>query len=93
MHERSIYGKIEEVYEKTSNTKGDLKGEYVVLLSNKYEEKKQADEICLESKLLDLIIKDCCTLKDAVNKLNSNNKEISKKDIYNASLNLKKLLK
>lgn len=93
IHERSIYGKIEEVYEKISNTKGDLKGEYVVLLSNKYEEKKQADEICLESKLLDLIIKDCCTLKDAVNKLNSNNKEISKKDIYNASLNLKKLLK
>ena len=43
--------------------------------------------------LVDIIIKEKCSIKDAIKILNEKQKDISKKDIYNASLNLKEILK
>ena len=43
--------------------------------------------------VIDLIIKNKCSLKEAIKLLNEENKDLSKKDIYNASLNLKNILK
>ena len=43
--------------------------------------------------LRDKIVKESITLKEAVDMLNKGNSNLSKKEIYNASLNLKNILK
>ena len=43
--------------------------------------------------LVDTMISNNCTLKEAVDFVNKNNSNISKKEIYNASLKLKDLFK
>lgn len=91
LHESSIYGKIEEVYEKLIENKENIKGEYVILISNEAVIKK-SEEISLEALLIDVVKKHNCTIKEAIDIINKNNKDVSKKDIYNASLNLKKII-
>lgn len=91
VHEDCIHGKIEEVYEKMKKNPNSNKGEYVILISNEVEN-KQKEDICLEALIIDVIIKEKCTVKEAISKLNENYKDISKKDIYNASLNLKNII-
>ena len=54
---------------------------------------KKEENISLEALLIDIIIKEKCSIKDAINILNDKMKDISKKDIYNASLNLKEILR
>lgn len=92
VHEHTIHGKIEEVYEKMKDDPNSLKGEYVVLINNEREKENESD-VSVEALLVDLIIKNKCSLKDAIKLLNEENKDLSKKDIYNASLNLKDILK
>lgn len=91
VHESSIYGKIEEVYEKLIENKENIKGEYVILISNEVVIEK-IEEISLEALIIDAVKKYNCTIKEAIDIVNKNNKEVSKKDIYNASLNLKKII-
>ena len=45
------------------------------------------------TKAIDKLIKEQKTIKEIVEILNKENKNISKKDLYNASLNLKQILK
>lgn len=92
IHENCIYGNIDEVYEKMMNNPNSNKGEYVILISN--------DTICdeqikmsVESLIIDEVVKNNCTIKEAIEIVNNSNKNISKKQIYNASLNLKKIIK
>ena len=92
IHEKSIYGKIEEVYEVLSNDSNALKGEYVVLISNDVIPNKE-DSNTIESLLIDKMVKNDISLKEAIDLLNEENSDISKKDIYNAGLNLKNILK
>ena len=92
VHEHTIHGKIEEVYEKMKDDPNSLKGEYVVLINNEREKENESD-VSVEALLVDLIIKNKCSLKEAIKLLNEENKDLSKKDIYNASLNLKNILK
>ena len=47
----------------------------------------------IESKLIDIIVKENKSIKEAVDILNSTNKDLRKKDIYNAGLNLKNIIK
>ena len=56
-------------------------------------EKENESDVSVEALLVDLIIKNKCSLKEAIKLLNEENKDFSKKDIYNASLNLKNILK
>ena len=92
VHESYEYGKIEDVYEKMKDNPDSLKGEYVILIQNKKKNKKE-NAISIEAMLVDIIIKEKRTIKDAIKILNEKQKDISKKDIYNASLNLKEILK
>lgn len=92
LHEKCIYGKIDEVLDKMRNDLNSLKGEYVVLISNEAVIKEESN-VSIESLIVDVMIKNNCSVKEAVNILNKENGNISKKDIYNAGLNLKNILK
>ena len=46
----------------------------------------------IEAQLIDIIIKNNVTIKEAINILNESDNTLSKKDIYNASLKLKDIL-
>lgn len=93
LHEKSFYGKIEDVYEKMSDYPSIEKGEYVILLSNNPINEQKDDNLSIEALIIDEMVKNNCTIKDAVNILNLKNKDLSKKEIYNASLKLKEILK
>lgn len=92
IHEKCTFGKIEDVYEKVLSDIESVKGEYVVLISNDVV-LKEASSLSIESMLVDIIIKERCTIKDSIDILNKSNSKFSKNDIYNASLNLKKIIK
>lgn len=95
IHERAFFGKIEDVYLKIKDDSKIEKGEYVVIIEkpNNSEEKAEIKEInSIESMLVDIMIKEKCTLKEAVLLLNKKDKNLKKNQIYDASLNLKKLM-
>lgn len=91
VYEKTTYGKIEEVEEKLKNDLNSQKGEYVVLISNVKEEQTK-NNLSLEALIIDEMKQNNCTLKEAIKLVSSKNDNISKKDIYTASLNLKKIL-
>lgn len=92
VHESCLYGNIDEIYEKMKENPDSGKGEYVVLIENE-KIKEEEQTLSIESMLVDEIVKNNCTIKEAIDIVNSKNKDISKKEIYNASLNLKKFIK
>lgn len=93
IHERSFYGNIEEVYNVIKDDPKIEKGEYVVVLEKEINEKNEIiNEMSIESMLIDVMIKEKCNLKEAIKILNSNNKTLKKNAIYEASLNLKKIV-
>ena len=94
IHERGFYGKIEEVLEKIKKDDNIEKGEYVIILqktdcSKPVEEKTNS----LESMLVDYMIKNNISIKDAIKEIVKQNSNIKKNDLYEASLNLKNMLK
>ena len=93
IHERGFYGDIDTVYNTIKEDSNIEKGEYVIILE-KHDEGKtnNEEEISIEALLVDTMIKNNISLKDAINYLNDNNKELKKNDIYKASLNLKNLI-
>ena len=94
VHEKYFYGKIEDVYKKMGLDTNSLKGEYVILISNSYKEEKNSNnDTSIESLIVDSMVKNKISLKEAIKKVNDENKSIKKNDIYEASLNLKKLFK
>ena len=90
IHEKSTYGIIEDVYNKLKNDASSLKGEYVLLINNIPEETNDTS-ISIEAMIIDKVIKDKVTIKEAVAIVNKENDNLSKKDVYNASLNLKNI--
>ena len=95
IHERGFFGNILEVYNQIQNDKDIEKGEYAVILEKEDNIDSGIDvdtNMSLESKLVDLMVKEKITLKDAITEL-SKKEKISKNEIYNASLNLKNLIK
>lgn len=91
VHENAVYGKIEEVYEKMSSNVDAEKGEYVILINNEPIISDATETISLEAKIVEEMKKNSCSLKDAIKKVSDKNEDVSKKDIYNASLNLKNM--
>ena len=93
IHERGFYGDIDTVYNTIKEDPNIEKGEYVIILEKHDEEVTNKDEtLSIEALLVDVMIKNNISLKDAINYLNDNNKELKKNDIYKASLNLKNLI-
>ena len=93
IHERNFNGKIEEVYETIKNDSNIEKGEYVVVLEKASIDKEKEDNtISYEAQIIDIMTKEQCTIKDAIKIICDNNKKIKKNDLYEASLNLKKIM-
>lgn len=93
IHERTFFGNIEEVYANIKNDEKIEKGEYVVILEKKMEKAEPVEKkgYSIEAELIDIIVKEKCDIKTAIKMLNEANKNLKKNDIYNASLNIKKI--
>lgn len=93
IHERGFFGKIEEVYLKIKDDPKIDKGEYVVVLEKKGNRAVlcSLEEKSIESLLIDVMVKEKCSLKEAISLLGSRDKNLKKNSIYDASLNLKKM--
>lgn len=92
VHEKYFYGDINVVLDKISKDSSAEKGEYVILISNEPLSEQEKDT-SLEALIVDYVIKNKTSIKDAINELNKANNNISKKDLYNAGLNLKNIFK
>ena len=94
IHERSFYGKIYDVLNIISNDSNIEKGEYVIILEkNKIiEDVIEESSLSLEAMLVDTMIKEKCSIKDAIKIICEKNKDIKKNDLYDASLNLKSII-
>lgn len=92
VHEKSISGKIEDVLNNLKDDPGVLKGEYVILISND-PSNDETKEISIEALIIDAVVKNGISIKEAINIINKEKTNLSKKDIYNAALNLKDILK
>ena len=92
LHEKTYQGDIKEVLEKLKNDEKSTLGEYTFIIE-KEEKKEEQNTISIEALLIDKIIKNNISLKEAISNLNKENDSLSKKDIYNASLKLKTMLK
>lgn len=92
LHEKNYFGSIDKVLKDLrANDKSDL-GEYTIVLEKKEKEIVVEESHTLEARLIDLMVKNSFSLKDAIEALNKD-KNLHKKDIYDASLRLKELLK
>lgn len=89
--EKKYYGTITEVLEILNNSDVAELGEYVLLIE-KEKQNTLEDTISYEALIVDEIIKNKCTIKDAI-KLVSDKYHYNKNDIYKASLNLKDIFK
>jgi len=96
--ERTYRGTPSEVLTELSQNASAKKGEYtcIALLPVKEKQEDTTPTLSLESQLVDIMIKNACNLKDAVNLLHEAQKHQrkpgEKKAIYAASLRLKELL-
>ena len=91
IHERGFYGKIEEVNDLIKNDPNIEKGEYVIILQKKEKEEIKEEKISYEALIIDTVIKNNCSIKDAIDIICENNNKIKKNDLKEASINLKKL--
>lgn len=92
VHENAVYGKIEDVYEKMSLNKDADKGEYVILINNDSSIDDKNEINSLEALIVEEMKKNSCSLKDAIKLVSDKNDNVSKKDVYNAGLNLKNMI-
>lgn len=89
--EKKYYGLADEILSELTNNPNYELGEYVLIIKkNQYSCNEKLDNISIESLLIDVIVKEKCTIKDAINKLSSSS-NYKKNELYKASLNLKKL--
>ena len=87
--EKKYYGNVTDVIKSLKDNPNSELGEYVLLIEKEQELKKD-EELSIESLIINEMIKANCTMKDAI-KLVSEKYKINKNEVYNASLNLKKL--
>ena len=91
--ERKYYGNVNQVLnDLTNNEKYEL-GEYVIIVSKNVVNTVNEEKILPEAILIDILFKNKCTMKEAINLAVFNNKDYSKNEYYNASLNLKNFFK
>ena len=91
--EKKYYGIASEVLTSLLNNKNHELGEYVIVVSKKKNNEIEEEDLSIEALLIDKLVKENCTMKDAVKLLSNEYKnKYSKNEIYDASLNIKKLL-
>jgi len=87
--EKKYYGDVSNVLKQLDSNPNKELGEYVLLIENPHIEEEK-ENISVEALIIDEMIKNNCTLKDAI-KLVSVKYHYNKNIVYNASLNLKKM--
>lgn len=92
IHEKTYYGNLDKVLNELKNNDKSELGEYTFIIEKIEKEKTKKEEISTEALLIDTMIKYNISMKDAIEKLNEISDNLSKKDIYNASLNIKKII-
>lgn len=89
--ERKYYGKTSKVLEDLQNNPNYELGEYVLVIEKNDKVLENNDNsLTIESLIVNEMIENNCTMKDAI-KLVSEKYHYNKNNVYNASLNLKKL--
>ena len=88
--EKKYYGKISDVFTILDNNPNSELGEYVLLIEKNKDVSENNEAMALESLIIDEMIKNGCTMKEAI-KLVSEKYKINKNEVYNASLKLKSL--
>lgn len=88
--EKKYYGNVHEVLKLLRESdKGEL-GEYALVVEKKKIKASNEEKVSTEALLIDCIVKNHCTMKEAI-KMVSEKYSLSKNDVYDASLKLKKL--
>lgn len=91
IHERAIFGDIDNVYQKIVNDPKIEKGEYVIVLEKaSVIVNTEKDNISYEAMIIDTMVKNACSMKEAIDILCKNN--YKKNDLKSAGLKLKKIL-
>ncbi len=91
--ERVIYGQIVDVYNQIIDDDKIEKGEYTVILEkDSIKEKEDETSLSLEALIIDYMVKEKVQVKEAIKGILEKNKSIKKNALYEASLNLKKLM-
>lgn len=94
IHEKVYRGIIEDVIKVLEDNENADKGEYAIVIEVPIREKKEAQDVsedyCLEAKIVNSMVKEDLSMKEAVNKI-SKDLNISKGQVYDASLSLKKI--
>ena len=88
--EKKYYGKVNDVLVKLKSNPNNELGEYVLLIEKDKELENNINSIANEALIVDEMIKNNCTMKDAI-KIVSEKYKINKNNVYNSSLNLKSL--
>ena len=87
--EKKYYGDTKEVIEKLKNNPNYELGEYIIIIEKKQYIEEQKDSFCIEALLVNEIIQNNITMKDAI-KVVSEKYHYTKNMVYASSLNLKK---
>ena len=90
--EKKYYGKTSDVINQLNDNPNSDLGEYVLLIEKNKSINKEKDNYTLEALIIDEIIKNNCTMKEAI-KIVSEKYKINKNKVYDASLNLKNIFK
>ena len=89
--EKKYYGRVSDVLNTLHNNPNTELGEYVLIIEKSHEERKETkEENTIESLIVDEMIKNKITMKDAIKVVNEKY-HYNKNIVYDASLNLKKL--
>lgn len=90
--EKKYYGKASEVLIALKENPNAELGEYVIVIEKNDKIVNEKGEISIEALIIDHMVQNNCTMKEAI-KLVSERYHYSKNMVYDASLNIKKLLK
>lgn len=89
-YEKSIYGPIQGIAQKIkSDPKAEL-GEYTIVVYTSYPEERKNENLSLEALIVDEMVKNKCSIKDAVSAV-SKKYNIPKREVYSASVTVKKI--
>lgn len=88
--ERHYCGNIESVISEMESNPNVTMGEYVFVLDLKRAETKQKEQVSLEGLIVDYVVKNNSTIKDAIKNLSMLG--FNKNELYKASLNLKNIM-
>ncbi len=88
--EKKYYGKTSDVINELKSNPNSELGEYVLLIEKNKEIIENSDSYSNEALIIDEMIKNKCTMKDAI-KLVSEKYKINKNEVYNSSLNIRSL--